>query len=218
MILAELVQRIVRQSLRQMRVSMPAVVVAYDAGRSMAQVQIVQPELEPDGTLTEQPVIAEVPVSWPRAGGAHLTFPLARGDTGMVVFADRDIAGWVSENDRSAPDSDRMHGITDAMFVPGIQGGGVASNETDVELSYAGALIRINPEGEVSVVAPSVTVTAESVTIAATTEHNGNISVTGDLDVSGAITGGTITQGGVQLGTHVHGGVTTGGGSTGGPI
>jgi hypothetical protein len=140
---------------------MPARVVNYDAARQIVSVDVIQPEAMPDGEIVAQPVIVEVPVSWPRAGGAHMTFPIARGDTGLVMFADRDIGGWVSEGSEGAPDSKRTHSLTDAVFVPGIQGGGVQANASDVEIQYQGSTIHIRESGQVEVNAPNVVVNAD---------------------------------------------------------
>ena len=167
--LPELVQRIVNDTLRRLRVAMPAEVVSYDPERSMVKVRIVQPELLQDGTTEQQPVIAEVPVSWMRCGGAWITFPINPGDTGLLTFCDADVGGWVSEGDTTGPDSERRHSISDAVFLPGIQGGGVESNPDDVEIQYQGSTIHIRHDGSVEVNAPVVLVNTEDATLNTTT-------------------------------------------------
>ena len=198
--LTELVQRMIEQTLRELRVSMPARVVRYDASRQMVSVDVVQPEAMPDGEIVLQPVIVEVPVSWPRAGGAHLTFPINQGDTGLIVFADRDIGAWVSEGATGAPDSKRTHSLTDAVFVPGIQGGGVSANANDVELQYRGSTIHIRQSGQVEVNAPTVVVSAGQTTINSATTNNGNVTINGNLTVSGLTTTGGLTSQGTAGG------------------
>ena len=178
--LTELVQRLIKASMIQIRVSMPASVESYDDDRQMVQVSIVMPERDLDGSLIPQAVINEVPVSFMRCGGAHLTFPIRRGDTGLLVFADRDVGAWVSDG-AAVSDSDRMHAINDAVFVPGIQAGGVSANPDDVELQYQGSTIHIRKDGEVTVTAPNVVVNS-------TTENNGNVTINGDAEVNGNAT------------------------------
>ena len=198
--LTDLVQRVVNQTLRELRVAMPGRVVRYEPERQMVQAEVIQPEVMPDGEVVFQPVIVEVPVSWPRAGGAWLTFPIARGDTGMLVFADRDIGAWVSENDEGDPDSKRTHSLTDAVFVPGIQGGGVNANADDVELQYQGSTIHIRRSGQVEVNAPNVVVNAGQTTINSPTTNNGNVVINGNLNVSGLTTTGGLTSQGTAGG------------------
>lgn len=202
--LTDLVQRVVNQTLRELRVAMPGRVVRYDPGRQMVQAEVIQPEVMPDGEVVFQPVIVEVPVSWPRTGGAWMTFPIDRGDTGMLVFTDRDIGAWVSENDEGSPDSKRTHSLTDAVFVPGIQGGGVDANADDVELQYQGSTIHIRSSGQVEVNAPNVVVNAGQTTINSPTTNNGNVVINGNLNVSGITTTGDAVADGVSLKSHTH--------------
>lgn len=181
--LSELVNRLVKETMRRMRVSMPAEVIKYDAGRSMVQVKIVQPEIMPDGEIVDQSIISEVPVSFMQCGGAVLSFPINPGDTGLVVFADRDIGGWVSAGDTGAPETNRTHSITDGVFIPGIQPGGASVNADDVEISYAGSLINIRKDGLI--------------------ELTGNLKVNGFIEASGEVT--AISDGAsVTLSQHQH--------------
>lgn len=175
-----------------MRVGMPVRVISYDAARSMVQVQIIQPQRNADGEIVPQPIINEVPVMWPRSGGAYMTFPINAGDTGYAHFADADIGAWVTDG-QAVTDSDRQHHINDAVFYPGPVGGGIAANPDAVEIAYAGALFRINADGTVTIDAPTVT-------------------LTGTLEAAEAIIGG------ITFTTHTHGGVTSGGANTGTPV
>ena len=149
--LTELVHRIVNETLRRLRVSMPAKVVSYDPGRSMVQVEIIQPELMPDGSVEDQPVISEVPVQFLRSGGAKITTPIKAGDTGLLFFCDRDIGQWVSSGNEGAPQSKRTHNISDAVFVPGVQGGGVSSDPDNLVLEHNGGKVVINDDGKIAI-------------------------------------------------------------------
>lgn len=189
--LADLALRMRQSNGASMRVGMPVRVVSYDAARSMVQVQIIQPMIDAGGGTTAQPIINEVPVMWPRSGGAYMTFPINEGDTGYCHFADVDIGAWVSDG-QPVTDSERQHHINDAVFYPGLVGGGIAANPDAVEIAYAGALFRINADGTVTIDAPTVT-------------------FTGTLIAPEAVIGG------ITFTTHVHSGVTVGGGSTGAP-
>lgn len=195
--LPELVQRMIKATMIQMRVSMPARVESYEAGRQMVQVSIVMPERDLDGSLIPQAVINEVPVSFMRCGGAHLTFPIRRGDTGLIVFTDRDVGAWVSDG-ATVSDSDRMHAINDAVFIPGIQAGGVSANPDDVELQYQGCTVHIRKSGLI--------------------ELTGNVQINGDVTVNGGVAAtDDVTADGVSLKDHTHGGVASGGSNTAPP-
>jgi len=196
--MSELVTRAVRKAARNIRVAMPCRVVSYDPGRSMVAVEIVMPEREDDGRETAQPVIPEVPVSFPRGGGFFMTHPISAGDTGLVVFGDRDVGGWVADGDTAMPESERMHSITDGFFIPGVQGGGVSSNGEDVVISYAGSVFRLTGGGNVNI------------------ETGGSVSINASGSVS--INSSGLTHNGTNVGNdHVHGGVSSGGSTTQGP-
>ncbi len=166
--LSELIKRTVRKSLDETRVSMPARVVNYDASRRIATVQILQPELTTDGKEIGQPVIAEVPVFMPIGGGSAITHPIRAGDTGIVMFADQDIGGWVRDGDTNKPDSGRRHSLTDGMFVAA--DGRSSADPENFVISYGGAVITIYPGGGVDINSPG----------------DINITASGDVNIAGS--------------------------------
>lgn len=204
MFLDELIKRAVRKAMRETRVAMPARIVSYDAGKRRAQIQILQPERTEDGQEIEQPIVTEVPVFMPIGGGASITTPIAGGDTGIVMFADQDIGGWVADDDTSGPDSGRRHSLNDAMFIPG--DGRSGADASNVIITFGGATIKITPGGEVDIDAPS------DITISSAGDVT--ISAGGAVDIQSA----DLTHNGVNVGDdHVHGGVIPGAAKTDGP-
>src|SRR6185312_7133451 len=89
---------------QQMRVSMPAVVVSFDATKQTVSVQPAIKEivayLEAGGLWNNNteaiplPVLQDVPVVVPRAGGFTITLPIQPGDECLVVFGDTCIDAW----------------------------------------------------------------------------------------------------------------------------
>jgi hypothetical protein len=65
-------------------------------------------------------VIAAVPVLWPAGGGFRLTFPLAKGDTVLLVFSDKCLDGWLERGGLVDPVDPRLHHLTDAIAIPGL--------------------------------------------------------------------------------------------------
>ena len=238
--LSELIKRTMIQTMRQLRVSMPCEVVRYNSKRQMVDVRIVQPEIDLAGNNIPMPVITNIPVSFVRCGNSHITHPINKGDTGFIVFADRDISSWVETNNTSVVDSARTHSMQDSYFVPGIVGGGNNANPNDVEIKYNNTTIHLRKNGDVDINTPSkVNVNASNVIINSETTNNGNVQINGNLTVSQMLTtggftslgtsgGGTaqftgginasgeVTANGIDLSTHVHPGDS--GGTTGQPI
>jgi len=239
--LSELIKRTMIQTMRQLRVSMPCEVVRYNSKRQMVDVRIVQPEIDLAGNNIPMPVITNIPVSFVRCGNSHITHPINKGDTGFIVFADRDISSWVETNNRSVVDSARTHSMQDSYFVPGIVGGGNNANPNDVEIKYNNTTIHLRKNGDVDINTPSkVNVNASNVIINSETTNNGNVQINGNLTVSQMLTtggftslgtsgGGTaqftgginatgdVTANGTSLDTHIHSGVQSGASNTGQP-
>ena len=239
--LSELIKRTIIQTMRQLRVSMPCEVVRYNAKRQMVDVRIVQPEIDLAGNNIPMPVITNIPVSFVRCGNSHITHPINKGDTGFIIFADRDISSWVETNNTSVVDSARTHSMQDSYFVPGIVGGGNNANPNDVEIKYNNTTIHLRKNGDVDINTPSkVNVNASNVIINSETTNNGNVQINGNLTVSQMLTTGgftslgtsgggiaqltgsinvtdEVTASGINLSTHTHSGVQSGGSNTGQP-
>ena len=241
--LSELIKRTIIQTMRQLRVSMPCEVVRYNSKRQMVDVRIVQPEIDLAGNNIPMPVITNVPVNFKRCGNSHITHPINKGDTGFVVFADRDISSWVETNNRSVVDSARAHSMQDCYFDPGIIGGGTYANPNDVEIKYNNTTIHLRKNGDVDINTPSkvnvnasseVNVTTNKLTVNAPNSYfNGNVFVSQLLTTGGFVSNGTsgggiaqfagsinvtdeVTASGIDLSTHRHPGDS--GGTTGQPI
>ena len=240
--LSELIKRTMIQTMRQLRVSMPCEVVRYNSKRQMVDVRIVQPEIDLAGNNIPMPVITNIPVSFVRCGNSHITHPINKGDTGFIIFADRDISSWVETNNKSVVDSARTHSMQDSYFVPGIVGGGNNANPNDVEIKYNNTTIHLRKNGDVDINTPSkVNVNASNVIINSETTNNGNVQINGNLTVSQMLTTGGFTSLGtsgggtaqftgsinvtddviasnVSLNGHLHSGVQSGTSNTGQPI
>lgn len=240
--LSELIKRTMIQTMRQLRVSMPCEVVRYNSKRQMVDVRIVQPEIDLAGNNIPMPVITNIPVSFVRCGNSHITHPINKGDTGFIIFADRDISSWVETNNKSVVDSARTHSMQDSYFVPGIVGGGNNANPNDVEIKYNNTTIHLRKNGDVDINTPSnVNVNASNVIINSETTNNGNVQINGNLTVSQLLTTGGFTSLGtsgggtaqftgsinvtddviasnVSLNSHLHSGVQSGTSNTGQPI
>ena len=241
--LSELIKRTIIQTMRQLRVSMPCEVVRYNAKRQMVDVIIVQPEIDLAGNNIPMPVITNIPVSFVRCGNSHITHPINKGDTGFIVFADRDISSWVETNNRSVVDSARTHSMQDSYFVPGIVGGGTNANANDVEIKYNNSTIHLRKNGDIDITTPTkvninasseVNVTTNKLTVNAPNSYfNGNVFVSKLLTTGGFVSNGTsgagvaqftgsinvtdeVTASGINLSTHRHPGDS--GGTTGQPI
>ncbi len=66
------------------------------------------------------PVIANVPVVFPRAGGFFITFPVQPDDHVLLVFTHDDIANWRETGEPAEPDDLRRHSLGSCVAFVGM--------------------------------------------------------------------------------------------------
>lgn len=118
--LPEAVRRAVRAELEEVHTVLPARVETYDRTRARVSVKPLLRRTYADGQKVSLPVVTDVPVIFPRAGEASLTFPLNRGDTGLLLCAERSLEEWLSVGGEATPADPRRFELTDAIFLPGL--------------------------------------------------------------------------------------------------
>lgn len=124
--LADVVEAAVAAGLARVELQVPARVEEYDAAKQVVRVAPLLRELVEDGDGSEEaqalPVVDFVPVEWPGAGGARLTFPIQVGDTGVLAFSGRSLDEWKAAPNRVVtPADNRRHAFMDAVFRPGLK-------------------------------------------------------------------------------------------------
>ena len=154
--LSEPLLRAIDQALTDIRVCLPARIESYDHTTQRAEVTPLLRRAYADGNVESMPVIAGVPVVWPRSGGASLTMPVKRGDGVMLVFADRSLDRWLVQGGEVTPDDRRKHDLSDAIAIPGLYSFADPSpqdNNDDVLLQYAGSSLRMKADGDIEITA-----------------------------------------------------------------
>jgi phage baseplate assembly protein gpV len=213
----------------QIWTALPSVVTAVDLSK---QTVSVQPSIQgnisaPDGSSqsVNLPLLVDVPIVWPRAGGFALTFPIAAGDEVLVVFASRCIDSWWQSGGVGVQAEVRMHDLSDgfAVLAPTSQPkklNGVSSSNVQLRDEAGTTYVEIAPGGKIKLLgATSIDINAPTVNIDATNINiNGTTTQTGAMNMTGQVTQtGGMSIGGVTFGSHKHTGVQTGGGTSGGP-
>lgn len=199
--LTTLLEKAIRNRLAEVATATAAVIVSYDYKTQKASVRPVVHRKYADGQTAQYPVITNVPVIFPRSGGASITFPVKPGDSVMLVFAARSLDSWLNSGAASAPDDNRMHSINDAIAIPGLYPfttKSKAKNNTDVLLTYAGCNVTITGGGEINLQSPTkVTVDAPELRATGDLIVNGNI-----YDLAGKY--GTFNRIRDIFNTHTH--------------
>lgn len=134
--------------------ALPGTIISYD---STLQKATIQPSLKKsylDGTTQEMPILNNVPVIFPRAGGASLTFPVVQGDSCLLLFIERSTDLWKSVGGIVAPDDPRKFDLSDAVAIMGLMPfseNSLSENNEDVLLTYKNSNIRIKSSGEIQI-------------------------------------------------------------------
>jgi hypothetical protein len=120
---SDVLRQLVRSETAQIHTTMPGFVESYDAATQTATVRLnIRFKRIEDGVIVhyDVPILPNVPVAWPGGDGYSITFPLAVGDPGLVLFAERSIDEWKNSgpNDAIEPAQARRHNLSDAIFVP----------------------------------------------------------------------------------------------------
>jgi len=123
------------------------------------------------------------------------------GDIGLAMFCSRDISLVKQSRVLSAPGSRRINDWADGVYV-----GGILNLLPSNYLAFTQSGIVLLSTQKVTIQAPTVAV-------------QGNMTVSGNLNIGGTTTGtGDGTFAGIDVQEHTHSGVTTGGSDTGPPV
>ncbi len=102
----------------------PAIVESFSAAAVTCSAQpAIQVQVRsPAGawTSTTLPLCVDCPVVFPGGGGFAATFPLAKGDEGLLVFAQRCIDLWWQSGGIQPQAELRMHDLSDGFLIPGV--------------------------------------------------------------------------------------------------
>lgn len=210
---------------------MPGIIQSFNASAATATVQIAIKGIvhTPDGKaqFVNMPLLVDVPVHFPRGGNCTLTFPVAKNDECLVVFAARCVDGWWQSGGIQPPMEPRIHDLSDGFafvgfFSQATKISGISTSTAQLRSNDGSTYVEVDPAGKiVNCVAPGgIKLTTPSVTI------TGTIAVqnTGGATTACAITGNTQFTGQVSANghriddTHEHSGVTTGTGNSGPPL
>lgn len=187
--------------------ALPGYFVSFNTDDPGNITAVVQPgvkgvvrDLAGNAAAVDLPVLPDVPVVFPSGGGCTLTFPLQPGDECLVVFASRCIDGWWQSGGSQLPMEPRMHDLSDGFAIPGPRSKArplqnVSTSAVQLRSDDGSVYIELDPTAKAITIstpdAPgSVTVNCQNVSI------NGNLGVSGNVSVGTGATGTFTTDDG----------------------
>ena len=105
-----------------MKVSFPAKVTTVNANGTVNIQPVIREKLISSGnsvSYVNLPIIPNVPICWPNAGGYSITFPIDVGDECLAVISDQSFDNWWLYGGVQNPIEYRRHDLTDAIAIFG---------------------------------------------------------------------------------------------------
>ncbi len=137
----QITRNAIRAALANLWTCLPCEVIEYNPEAVTVNVQplVKIPVHLPDGEIetVELPMLLDVPVMFPCAGGFTITHPIKKGDECLVNFADRNIDLWWQSGGIQDPFDTRKHDLSDgfAFFRPQSQAKKIKNiSTTDLEI------------------------------------------------------------------------------------
>jgi len=190
--------------------ALPCEVVSVDYADQNVDVKIVVDRITEEDEPLPFDIITEVPIGYTQTKQYNITLPINPGDTGQLIFNERQLDNWIVNNKITMPDDTRKHSLSDALFIPNFvsRANNIPSiSTTELEIRSKDNLtkIRINENGTITadckdfiVNSETTTINSETTTINATTKFE---VVSPDSN----FTGGTVKNDGVSIDkTHIH--------------
>ncbi len=150
---------------RELWTSCVGIIEVFNAELQTATVQpaikaMIQNE-QGQWTTANLPLLLDVPVYFPSGGGCALTFPVAKGDECLVVFADRCIDSWWQSGGIQMPISSRSHDLSDGMCFVGFRSkpekiNNLSTTSTELRANDGLTKIALNPISKrIDILAPN---------------------------------------------------------------
>ena len=150
-----------------LNVCLPATVKKYNSSNNTADLQPAIQAVMSDNTFVDLPLLLKVPVLELGGKGLSVKIPLQEGDTGIVIFCDRDITLFKQEKKNTQPNTLRQHDLSDGIFIPMRFGNSGSSNisiesadgNTKLEITSSGINVKGNITVDGDVIAGGVSLT-----------------------------------------------------------
>lgn len=197
-----------------LRCASPGIIRSFNPDEQTVTVQLaIRERIKIDGIETDEtiPLLVDVPIVLPMAGGFYLSMPIQPGDECLVVFGDTCFDAWHQSGGVQNQMSLRRHDLSDGFAIIGVNSQpnvipGYQTNatqlrndagtnyfrlsETEIEMVFGPSYIKIDSDG-ITVNTPGfikststpITVDATDITVTAST-----IDVTGVTTFQSAVT------------------------------
>jgi hypothetical protein len=147
--LSEAIKQAINYALKNVHTILPGKIVEYDYTAQKASVLPTIKEKFYTGKVLSMPIIANVPVIFPRTANASITFPLEKDDKVLLLFSEKSLERWLSKGDEVEAGVNRRFDLTDCIAIPGLYSfaDSSPSNGEDLIIKYNNSKIIIKKNG-----------------------------------------------------------------------
>ena len=192
-------------------------ITAFDSNTLICKVKLLDKFIF-NGTEEDYVEFTNMPLLIYATETAGLTLGNVVGAECLVHFNDTDIDNWLETGEAYAPNSLRQHDFADGFVelrpFDHLAAQKISYDAQGVALYNNGTKVQLKDDGSAVITNGSAVITLSG----------GNISITGDVTISGDLTVNKtinattdVVTNNISLKQHPHGGVTTGGSNTGLP-
>ena len=138
--------------LSNIHTAFPGKIISYDYVQKRASIQPQINKRYSDGDVGIMPILTSVPVIFPYASGASITFPVNPGDFCFVICCERSIDQWITSGEQGTPLDNRKFDLSDGVAIMGLlpfTETSPATNNTDFMITYKGSQIIIQESGNI---------------------------------------------------------------------
>lgn len=178
----------------------------FDASNQTATILLALKQvidISPAGVKTyqERPLIFKCPMLVLFGGTAFISLPIQPGDSCIVLFNDREIDSWFANGGIQSPASPRMHDVSDAIALVGINSlqSSITSYLTNgIRLSYGGGSSKIDLQENAINSLADLFLHTGNMKVTGNIEIEGDTKLDGNLEIDGTVVGnggGAVTMG-----------------------
>lgn len=143
--IADVIDANIDAALTGLRVSMPGRVQAfYPDSQTADVVPLLMVPVERDDGSTQSvalPVLPDVPVMMPQAGGRYIKLPVAQGDVVLLVFSDFSLDTWKAKGGLVDPQGLGPHTLGNAIAIAGLRSPDAPAPTAAIEIQADGTVI-----------------------------------------------------------------------------
>ena len=163
--LRDVLQAFRREIFSSLKCSIPGIIQSFDSDKQTATIQVAM-QAAVGAEVKDYPLLVDCPVVVLGGGPAFISFPINKGDSCLVLFADRALDNWYSTGNVVPPAQQRQHSLADGIALVGIRNlANALSNYDATGIGLNGPAVNVTGNLNVATGATDVFTTSDGATV-----------------------------------------------------